>query len=164
MKLSGTKEKLISDLVYSLESGKNYDIEVKEPSRTLTANAYYWQLLHQYAVYEKRSDAYIHNGIIARFGEDMTYDGQVLYVVIPDDERWRENMEIHLRPTSEVRIGTDGKTYRTFIQRAGSRTYSKRQFSRLIDGLIEDIKGSEAPIQTMTPSELERLKGYEADA
>ena len=164
MRLSGTKEKLIADLVYQLESGKTYEIEVKEPSRTLTANSYYWALVHQYAVYEKHSDAYIHNGILARFGEDFEIDGQVLYVVKPDDEKWRELMDYHLRPTSQTKTGLDGKTYRTFILRAGSHTYTKKQFSRLIDGLIEDIKGSDAPIQTMTPSQLERLSGYVSNA
>ena len=36
------------------------------------------------------------------------------------------------------------------------------EFSRLVDGLIQEIKGSGAEIETMTPQELERLKGYEA--
>lgn len=160
MKLTGTKEKLISDIALKLESGTVYDIEVKEATRTLNANRYYWELLHQYAIYGKVSDAYIHNGILARFGEDFTINGQVLYVVKLDDGKWRESMEVHLRPTSETKTGKDGKTYRTFIMRAGSHTYTKKQFSRLIDGLIEDIKGSEADIQTMTPRELETLRGY----
>ncbi len=44
----------------------------------------------------------------------------------------------------------------------GSRYYDTKQFSRLIDGLIQTIIGSDAPIETMTPAELASLKGYAA--
>ena len=162
MNITGLKGKIISELADKLETGKVYEVEVKDPDRSLTANAYYWQLLRQYAAYEKHSEPYMHNEILARFGKDMEYGGQILFVVIPDDDKWMENPKIHLRPTSEVREGRDGRLWRTFIQRAGSHTYSKKEFSRLIDGLIEDIKASEAPIQTLTPYELEKLRGYEA--
>lgn len=162
MIITGLKGKIISELSEKLESGNVYRVEVSDPDRTLDANAYYWALLRQYAAYEGHSDAYMHNELLARFGKDFTINGQILYVTIPDTDEWMENPKVHLRPTSDVREGRDGKLWRTFIMRAGSHTYSKKEFSRLIDGLIEDIKASEAPIETLTRYELEKLKGYKA--
>ena len=41
----------------------------------------------------------------------------------------------------------------------GTHTYDSKEMAMLIDGTIEECK--EQGIETMTPNELERLKGYE---
>ena len=161
----GRKDRLIADLaMMNLDPEKIYILEVKEAPKRVTQNArgYYRALLHKYAVWTHKSDNYWHNDIISRFGEDETIGGETVYVLLPDDTNVMESATTHLKATSETRVGKDGKLYRWFIKKAGSHEYDSRQFSRLIDGLIEEIEGSGAPIQTMTPRELEALKGYEA--
>ena len=161
MIISGSKNQIITKML-SLPD-KDYTVEVREKgdNRGLTANRYYWHLVHEYAVWSKHSDAYIHNDIMSRFGEDDTLDGKLIYVVMPDNEIYMEYQKIHLRPTTEVKVGTDGTLYRTFIKRADSHTLNTKQFARLIDGLIQEIQGSDAPIETMTPRQLLSLKGYQ---
>lgn len=146
-----------------LDADKVYVCEIKLPRRDVSRSArgYYRALLHQYAVWTHKSDNYWHNDILERFGEDETIDGQTIYVLLPDGIRYKESSSSHLKWTNKTKLGNDGKLYRWFIKKAGSHTYDSKQFSRLIDGLIEEIEGSEAPIETMTPRELERLKGYE---
>ena len=164
MKVKGTKEELIVLLAKAeLESGKVYEMEVTDPDRRgLTANRYYWKLLTMYATWGGRSDAWQHNDIMEHYGQTDIVDGKPIWIVMQDNGRYKELSYIHLKPTSEVKVGSDGKLYRTYVKMQDSHTMTPKQFSRLIDGLIYEIKGSEAPIETMTPRELEQLRGYEA--
>ena len=66
----------------------------------------------------------------------------------------------HIKPTSEVKLGRDGKMYRTYYLLRGSSTYDTEEMSRLIDGLVDECK--DAGIETLPPDELERMmKAYE---
>lgn len=141
-----------------------YELEIREPKRkrSLDANSYYWSLLHRYAEWAGKSDVYMHNEILAHYGQPEEIDGEPVYVVMIDNDFYKELDYIHLRRTSEVKIGNDFKPYRTYRVMRGSKTYDTKEFSRLVDGLIQEIIGSDAPIETMTPAELAVLKGYAA--
>lgn len=165
MKLTGKKNNLIAELaIADLDPEKIYEMEIREPrkKRSLDANAYYHSLLHRYAEWSGRSDAYVHNDILGHYGVPEEMDGEPVYMVMVDNEYYRELEYIHLRATSDVRMGEDLKLYRTYRVMRGSHEYDTKQFSRLVDGLIQEIKGSDAPIETMTPAELAVLKGYVA--
>lgn len=148
----------------NLDSQKVYRLEVTEPKRkrSLDANGYYWLLLNQFARWARVSDTWLHNDILARFGQPEQIEGRPMYLVMVDTPAYKELSYIHLRPTSELKEGVDGKMYRTYVVMRGSHSYDTAEFSRLIDGLIQDIQGSGAPIETMTPAELAMLKGYVA--
>lgn len=147
-----------------LDPETEYELEVRLPKkkRSLDANSYYWVLLHRYAEWAGRSDVYMHNEILAHYGQPEEIDGKPVYVVMIDTDAYKELEYIHLRATSDVRLGDDLRTYRTYRVMRGSKTYDTKEFSRLVDGLIQEIIGSEAPIETMTPAELAVLKGYAA--
>lgn len=165
MKIRGTKDSIISQIAMAeLEDGI-YECEIKKPrqKRSLNANAYYWVLLHQYAEWAGKSDINIHNDILSRFGQVQTEDGKPVTLELLDTVDWKELTYIHLRPTTSLYMSEyDLRTYRTFIVMRGSHEYDTREFSRLVDGLIQDVIGSDAPIETMTPAELALLKGYVA--
>lgn len=163
MKITGTKEELIVQLAkVELVSGKVYELELTDPDkRSLTANRYYWKMATLFARYEKRSLAYIHNDIMEHYGEVERVDGKPIWIVMQDNDRYKELSYIHLKPTSQVKFGEDGTAYRTYVKMQDSHTMTPKEFSRLIDGLIQEIKASEAPIETMTPRELAQLEGYE---
>lgn len=161
---TGNRNKLTAVLA-KLPEDKIFDMTIEEHEgiRGLNANAYYWQLLRQYAAYNKRSDAYEHNDILAHYGVPLMVGNQFVFVIMRDTDDWMEWTKRHVRPTSETHEGDDGEVYRTFLVIKGSHEYTVKQFSRIIDGLIAEIQGSEAPIETMTPYELEQLRGYEAN-
>lgn len=164
MKVSGTKEELIVLLAKTeLVPGKVYEMEITDPDkRSLTANRYYYKLLSLFATWGHRSNAWQHNDILEHYGEPEIIDGKPVWLVMKDNDKYKELSYIHLKPTSQTKIGKDGETYRTYVKMQDSHTMNSKQFSRLIDGLINEIKGSDAPIETMTPRELEQLEGYEA--
>ena len=61
-----------------------------------------------------------------------------------------------MKPTSEVKVGSDGSPYRTYILMRGSHQYNSKEMSVLIDGLVSECK--EHNIETLTPEELARLR------
>ena len=163
MRLRGLKNQLIAELaIADLAPDKVYEMEIREPKRkrSLDANSYYWQLLHRYAEWAGRTDAYVHNDILAHYGQPEEMEGKPVYMVMVDTIAYMELDYIHLKATSDVRMGEDLKLYRTYRVMRGSHSYDTKEFSRIVDGLINEIKGSDAPIETMTPAELEKLKGY----
>lgn len=138
-------------------------VEWKE-KRSLDANAYYWVLISKLAGALKVSNAYMHNFMLRAYGQPDLYDEKKAYIVLPDtDETERKAMEAdayHIKPTSEVKLGRDGKMYRTYYLLRGSSTYDTEEMSRLIDGLVDECK--DAGIETLPPDELERMmKAYE---
>lgn len=163
VKETGTPIQLAAAIVrLRLEPDTKYKMTLTEcKTRSLTANAYYWTLVHEYAVWSGRSDIYVHNDILEHYGVPEEIDGEPAYMLLPDTDRYRELSYIHLRPTAETRPHKSGKMYRLYRVIRGSHEYDSRQFSRLVDGLIQEIRGSGADIETMTPAELSRLRGYE---
>ena len=76
------------------------------------------------------------------------------------EETALEAESFHIRPTSQVKQGKDGKMYRTYTVLAGSSTYDTKEMSELINGLVSECK--EQGIETLTPDELARMmKDYE---
>lgn len=122
--------------------------------RSRDANAYYWLLLGKLAGALGRSNASVHNEMLGKYGQPMETDGGRVYVSLPDTpagEKWAEESEtVHLRPTSQARRG-----FRTYRLMLGSSYYDTAEFSRLLDGLIDDCKS--IGLETITPEEKERM-------
>lgn len=142
------------------------DVEIKKHSkkRSKEANRYYWELSSRLAEALHVSKPYIHNYLLRKYGQLEIISGQAIYAVLPDtDEAMKkadEDQMVHLRPTSEVKIGKDGTMFRTYMMIKGSHEYNTKEMSELIDGLISECK--EMGIETIPLAELERMmKDYE---
>lgn len=134
--------------------------------RSLDANSYYWILVTKLAEAIRESKSRVHNKMLRQYGQRFLVDGKpVLAVLLDTEETEKQTLEddaIHLKQTSEVKSGKDGKLYRTYVLMRGSHDYDSREMSILIDGIISECQ--EVGIETMTPDELERLRGYEKQA
>lgn len=145
---------------------KDLSIELKQyrAKRSLDANAYYWVLVTRIAKTVGNSNAYIHNEMLRKYGQIEVIDGQAIYLVIPDTDEAQKRVDeaetYHLRPTSQTRIGKDGKTYRTYMMLRGSHEYDSAEMAALINGVVSEAK--DLGIETMSPDELKRMmKAYE---
>ena len=132
--------------------------------RSLDANAYYWVLLSRLAEKIDVSKPRMHNLILRRYGQNLIIDDEPVHMVLPaTDEAEEIALEaetFHVRPTSQIKQGNDGKVYRTYTVLLGSSDYDTREMKELIDGLIEECKEQE--IETLPPEELARMmKDYE---
>ena len=141
---------------YKLNTDIDYDITIKEhkEKRSIDQNSYYWLLLEKFADWSRQDKMYLHNQMIAHYGQMFNK----WFARIPITEDVYNNYEVHLRPTSRIERGTDGIEYRYCYIMRGSSTYDTYEMSVLIDGLINEIKGSNAPIQTLTEEELKQLQ------
>lgn len=136
------------------ESGK-YVAELKEhrKKRSMNANNYFWQLVDQIAdaLGREKEDLYL---------EYVKKVGPFKDFTLSEEEAKTFRVAWSMLgvgwPTEQVDYSPSG---REVIIRAyyGSSQYNTRQMSRLIDMAVEDAKGQE--IETLTPEELERMKG-----
>lgn len=127
--------------------------------RSMSANAYYWVLVGKLAGLMRISTARCHNILLRRYGTPQTFDGEQMYVMIPDtDKAFDEALEsetYHLAPTSSVREKRSGEMYRVYRILKGSSEYDSVEMTRLINGLVDECKG--VGIETLTPREIEEM-------
>lgn len=134
------------EVVESLDPDKVYAIEIKEKKRkrSLDQNDMYWGLLSKVAEAAKISKPRAHNLMLRRYGQLMTFDGEVARLVLPDtdetEDKIAEMEHNHYKPTSEVRPGKNGKMYRTYLLLKGSHEMDTAEMTRLIDGVMDEAK------------------------
>lgn len=133
-------------------------IEIKpfKAKRTLTANNYYWKLLTELAVALGNSNSYQHNLMLQDWSVPLTTDMVVHVLNTPEAERKvMESKDYHLLPTS----GTWGD-YNIYLILKGSHEMDKTEFSRLLNGLIDECKRQ--GIETLTEDEVLKLRYEES--
>ena len=127
--------------------------------RSLDANAYYWLLIGKLSKALHISTSYCHNVMLRRYGVLETVDDTPIYLLIQDtDEASRkadEAEKYHIKPTSNVREGTDGKMYRTYMMLKGSHEYDTAEMAALISGLRDEC--TQVGISVETPDEIANL-------
>lgn len=144
--------------LYGIEKLRVKAVQYRE-KRSLDANAYYWQLLNKVANKMTVSNAYVHNLMLRKYGQRLDVDGELVYLVIPDTEEAAKMTDeaetYHVKPTSQVKEGIDGKMYRTYIMLRGSSDYDAKEMSCLIEGLVQEAK--ELGIETIPEEEFTKM-------
>lgn len=152
----------INEDISSLDdiAGADLDITAKQhrQRRSLNANAYFYVLCGKIAKKIDRSSDYVHNLMLQRYGYLFDVDGAPFECYFPVALDVSEDPVNHFKPTGRtVEIG--GKLKAEYLLLRGSHTYDSHEMAKLIDGTIQEAK--QLGIETLTPVELERLKGYE---
>ena len=137
----------------SLDSGKEYVIEIKEyrKKRSLDANSYAWVLIDKLASRLHESKSEIYRGYIREIG------GNSDTVCVKDEavERlrlnWSRNGLGWVSDTAKSKLA--GCT--NVILYYGSSVYDTEQMSRLIDLIVQDCK--EFGIETRSQEDIESL-------
>lgn len=160
-KITGTAEKLVVFLM-GQDRSKIWELAPHKSRRSLSQNAYYWQLLGKTADAIRMSKPELHNRMLRDFGQIAWIDGQTVRVELPDTEKAEKTVlrseTYHLMPTVQVQE-REGKIYRTYVLLRGSSDYNTWEMSVLLDGMIQEAQGQ--GIETLTPTELEAMRDYE---
>ena len=149
-------------------NGKELDIKITRhrEKRSLQQNSYYHLLLTKIATELKISEPHCHNMLLRKYGQLLYLGENVVYLILPDTDSSAkdadEASEYHVKPTSEVKPGKDGKMYRTYLMLRGSSDLDTAEMTRLIDGAILEAK--DLGIPTDTPEQMERLRSLWAQA
>ena len=146
----------IVNLCSRLKPGVEYDVEIKERARrSLSANAYHWQLVSKIAEANGVSNAEVHNQLLIDYGEDwLDKDGKQTLVMMPDNDAYRRMETMHYRPTDMTEARGNNK-FRWFVLLLPSHLMDRKQMSRLIEGTVSEAK--ELDIETRTPDEIARM-------
>ncbi len=134
---------------------KDLDITLKlyKEKRSLNSNAYFHLLVEKIAGVQKVTHTEIHNQLIADYG---FMDEEITNIILDDAIDWRRIETLHLKPTTATRMMDNGRLYRVYYVMRGSHTYNTAEMARLIDGTVSEAKA--LGIETLSPSELERMK------
>lgn len=138
--------------------------EKVKTSRSLSANAFYWALCGQLAAKLGISSSRMHNLLLRRYGTLEAVDGEELICFIPDTEKAEETAleadTYHIKPTSATKTFKDGSVRRMYKILKGSHTYTTKEMSTLINGIVDEC--NHAGIPTATPEEVkEMMQRYE---
>ncbi len=166
---NGTKQteiRMVVEVPYKSFAGtltdaanKPYEAEIRpyRAKRSLDANSYYWVLLDALNQFINTSRRELHEQMLSRYGVlDRWDDGSLKAFPLLEDLDAHEFVKYaEVYRVAEI----NGKTVRWWRVLKPSSEYNTKEFSRLLDGLISECK--ECGVETATPEELARLKGYE---
>lgn len=130
---------------------KEYDVIIKphRKKRSLDANAYAWSLINELANVMRMSKEECYLLMLKRYGQ---------HSVVSVVEEAADTFKRSVKYCEEIgRAKLNGKQFIHIKAYAGSSTYDTREMSILIDGIVSECK--ELGIETMTPDQLERIKG-----
>lgn len=138
----GDKAACIKFLVDAPE--KDYEVEEWHKKRSLSANALYWVCIGDIARHLGNTNARQHNLMLRKYGTPEVVDGCGVFTTLPDtdtaEETALEMESAHLRPTSEIKFGSDGSRWRWYQMLKGSSSYNTQEMSRLIDGVRTEME------------------------
>ena len=130
---------------------KPYDVKVKphRKRRSLDANAYAWSLINELANVMRISKDECYQLMLKRYGQSS-----VVSVV----EEATETFMASVKYREELgRATLNDKEFVHIRVFKGSSQFDSREMAILIDGIVSECK--ELGIETMTPAEIERMKG-----
>ena len=147
-----------------IEKYLNTDIRlnVKEwrEKRSLNANALFYLMIDKIADTMRTSKPYVHNLMLRKYGQLQRIEGRPVWVILPENDevlhKVEEDDSLHLKPTSDVKIGKDNKVYRTYLLLKGSHELDTKDMAVLLDGVLDEAR--QLGINTMNPKEIARIK------
>jgi hypothetical protein len=164
-KLTGNKDRLITYLC-THDAGALWDLAPHTEKRSLSQNSYYWTLCGKVARKTHISTAEVHNRNLRDLGLFEAFNGQRAIIYIPDTEQAEKqalNSEtVHIRPTSQIKVGNDGVTYRAYVMLRGSHSFNTKEFTALLNLMIQDAKAQD--IEVLPPAELEHMRALAEQA
>lgn len=126
------------------EEGKLYEVKEVRRKRTLTQNAYYWELLSQLARVLKLSNDELHFHLLRRYAKASMFAAKD-YV---------NPFRFHKYCVLDYYDEDQGLKYWKFF--TPSSAMDTKEFKELLDGLISECQ--EVGIETATPEEIARMR------
>ena len=148
--------------ILPLIKDKPYYCEIKphKEKRSLDANAYFHVLVDKIAKVLSRNpeeikiEMNLDYGTYSQDEETGQYDGFEALKKVPVSKFCK-----YAKPIKEYE--KNGKTYIQYLIRKNTSELNSSEMAKLIDGVIQEAQ--QLGIQTLTPIELENLKGYKGE-
>ena len=165
VKSLGICDSFVEEVKAFIQKNKEIQIDVikKKKLRSLDANAYMWTLCDKIAKAISIRHKEYNTGIT--YTKEDVYKHQIkelgVFAIVPIKneavdtyiQRWNKR---GLGWIAEVSAESKIKGYKNVITYFGSSSYTTDEFSRLLDGVVQDAK--QLGIETATPEELSLMK------
>lgn len=162
---TGKAQDLILFLM-NVDRNSMWDLSEHKEKRSLNSNSYYWALVGKVAQKTHISSNVIHNQNLRDLGLIWRINDELVPIYLPDTENAEKEAlnatTYHIKPTSQVKEGKDGKMFRCYVMLRGSSTFNTEEMSALLDLMIQEAKAQ--GIETMTPAELAHMRELEKNA
>lgn len=146
----GNAHKIIKFLL-GQKPEQEWRIEKHRKGRSLSQNALYWKVIGMLSAKTKEPVSVIHNRMLRDFGQMLYIDGQLATTYIPDTDEAEEQAlraeTFHIKPTSKVLYGSNGKLLRAYVILRGSSTYDTAEMTLLLDGLMQEARQQEIHLE-----------------
>lgn len=108
------------------------------PERNLNQNSKYWKIVGDIARLTQQPKSAVHNHLLNEYGEIEYKDGIATTVSMKRGFNYLEDDEMHLKPTGQSFMLAH-EVYDIYYKLVASHNLTKQQFSRLVDGAIEEL-------------------------
>ena len=149
----GTKSQVLKWVIDNCKEDKLYRVTDYHEKRSLTANAYYHKLKTLLAAKLRTTPDELHYIFVTQKCP-VVYEENGQHCVVA----LKRNVPVKMLPGYWMPYREQGDLI-AYMRLKGSSDMDSKEFSRLVDEMVEECK--EQGIETLTPAEMERLKGYE---
>ena len=145
----GNSQQIIQWLFQQKDLEKKYEIKEHRQKRSLSQNAYCWELIGQIADSLRKSKEDVYFQMLKDYGQS-----EIMSV------RSDINIAGYFKYDEEAGTGqVNGKEFTHYKVYKGSSEFDTREMSIFIDGVIQEAQALD--IQTLTPSQIAELKTLE---
>lgn len=141
--------KAIIEFLFNQGKDKLYEIKEHKAKRTLTQNAYYWVLVNELANCLRRSKEEVHFDLLKDYS-------QVALVTLKSNVDIKGYIRYYEFEREAIISGVKFNIYKVY---KGSSEMNKKEFSILLEGLIQEAQQQGIP--TLTPNEIAKLRYIE---
>lgn len=160
--MTGNAEKIVMFLM-GQDKSLIWDLSPHKDKRSLNQNSYYWSLAGKVARSMSISTARLHNLMLRDVGFIERMDEKAIPVYLPDtdeaEEKALEAETYHIKPTSQIKVDKDGKSWRCYVMLRGSHTFNTTEMSALLDLMIQEAQA--LGIETLSEKELANIRELE---
>lgn len=147
----GTAETLVKWL-FNQKRDKLFEIKEHRAKRTLTQNAYYWVLVNELANCLRKSKEEVHFDLLRDYS-------QVALVILKNNVNIKGYIRYYEFERETIISNVKFNIYKVY---KGSSEMDKKEFSILLEGLIQEAQQQGIP--TLTPNEIAKLRYIENDS
>lgn len=141
--------KAIIEYLFNQGKDKLYEIKEHKAKRTLTQNAYYWVLVNELANCLRKSKEEVHFDLLKDYS-------QVALVTLKSNVDIKGYIRYYEFERETFISGVKFNIYKVY---KGSSEMDKKEFSILLEGLIQEAQQQGIP--TLTPNEIAKLRYIE---
>ena len=141
--------KAIIEYLFNQGKDKLYEIKEHREKRTLTQNAYYWVLVNELANCLRKSKEEVHFDLLKDYS-------QVALVTLKSNVDIKGYIRYYEFERETIISGVKFNIYKVY---KGSSEMNRKEFSILLEGLIQEAQQQGIP--TLTPNEIAKLRYIE---